>query len=123
VKDPVQYGKYYAPEDVAGILMNIAKKKKLAYLRISGNEPTMHRAHLIRVLASIETKYSFILETNGILIGNDPTYADELSRFTNLHVRVSLKGRARKNSQNSPARTLKDLHFNLGRWKIFDSTE
>ncbi|HVO66799.1 MAG TPA: radical SAM protein [Syntrophales bacterium] len=92
VQDPGQCGKYYAPEDVAGILMSIAKKKKLSYLRISGNEPTMHRSHLIRVLASIKTKYSFILETNGILIGNDPTYAEELSGFSNLHVRVSLKG-------------------------------
>ena len=92
VKDPGQHGKYYTPEDVAGNLMGIAKKKNLAYLRISRNEPTMHRTHLIRVLASINTKYSFILETNGILIGNDPAYAEELSVFANLHVRVSLKG-------------------------------
>lgn len=34
----------------------------------------------------------FILETNGILIGSDITYAEELSRFSSLYVRVSLKG-------------------------------
>lgn len=36
------------------------------------------------------TDYRFILETNGTLI--DATYAKELSRFKNLHVRVSIKG-------------------------------
>jgi uncharacterized Fe-S cluster-containing radical SAM superfamily protein len=40
--------------------------------------------------------YLFILETNGILIGNDRTYAEELSRFPNLYVRVSLKGTCEK---------------------------
>lgn len=34
----------------------------------------------------------FIIETNGILIGYDERYAEELSRFEFVHVRVSLKG-------------------------------
>jgi len=34
----------------------------------------------------------FILETNGILIGEDKSYAHELSEFPFVHVRVSLKG-------------------------------
>ena len=33
----------------------------------------------------------FILETNGILIGADKSYARNLARFNNLYVRVSLK--------------------------------
>lgn len=37
------------------------------------------------------THFMFILETNGILIDSDPSYARELSRFDNVHVRVSLK--------------------------------
>ena len=37
-----------------------------------------------------ESEYLFILETNGILIDRD--YAEALSRFHKLHVRVSLKG-------------------------------
>ena len=44
------------------------------------------------VLELIPENYLFILETNGILIGSDITYAEELSRFSNLYVRVSLKG-------------------------------
>lgn len=92
VRDPGRYGKYYSPEDTARVLMEIARKKRLGCLRISGNEATIHRAHLIRVLGSIDARYTFILETNGILIGNDHAYAEELSGFPNLFVRVSLKG-------------------------------
>jgi uncharacterized Fe-S cluster-containing radical SAM superfamily protein len=33
-----------------------------------------------------------MLKTNGILIGVNEAYAEDLSRFENLHVRVSLKG-------------------------------
>ena len=85
-------GKFYSPEEVAGKLIAIAKSKKLRQLRISGNEPTICKEHLIQVLKLIPEDYTFILETNGILIGNDMTYAEELSRFSNLYVRVSLKG-------------------------------
>ena len=34
----------------------------------------------------------FILETNGIEIGNNRDFARELSKFKNVHVRISLKG-------------------------------
>ena len=61
-------------------------------MRISGNEPTLHRSHLIQVLQLIPKEIHFILETNGILIGHDPSFAKDLSRFPNLYVRVSLKG-------------------------------
>jgi uncharacterized Fe-S cluster-containing radical SAM superfamily protein len=89
---PQECGNFYSPEQVASKLIAIAKKKKLQQLRISGNEPTICREHLIRVLELIPKEYLFILETNGILIGNDNAYAEELSRFPNLNVRVSLKG-------------------------------
>jgi uncharacterized Fe-S cluster-containing radical SAM superfamily protein len=61
-------------------------------VRISGNEPTLHRSHLLQVLQLIPKEIHFILETNGILIGHDPSYAKDLCRFSNLYVRVSLKG-------------------------------
>ena len=32
------------------------------------------------------------LETNGMTLGHDSSFAKELSRFKNLHVRVSIKG-------------------------------
>ncbi|MDI6729101.1 MAG: radical SAM protein [Thermodesulfovibrionales bacterium] len=92
VSKPAGHGKFYSPEDVARRLTRIAEKKHLHQMRISGNEPTICHEHLIRVLELIDGKYLFILETNGILIGKNEGYAKDLSRFKNLHVRVSLKG-------------------------------
>ena len=92
VTRPTEHGSLYTPEEVARRLINIAKKKRLNQVRISGNEPTICREHLLKVLSFIPDNYLFILETNGILIGSDRTYAEELSTFHNLFVRVSLKG-------------------------------
>jgi len=92
VTRPQEHGEFYSPDKVAKRLVSIALKKKLNQLRISGNEPTIYREHLIRVLELIPKEYLFILETNGIPIGSDQSYAEELSRFPNLYVRVSLKG-------------------------------
>jgi uncharacterized Fe-S cluster-containing radical SAM superfamily protein len=92
VTGPEQTGKWYSPDQVARTLVGIARRKRYRRLRISGNEPTIGREHLIDVLARIPKDFLFILETNGVLLGADPDYAEDLSRFPNLHVRVSLKG-------------------------------
>jgi len=92
VSRPNDFGKYYHPDEVATSLIRIAEKKHLRQVRISGNEPTIGWEHLMKVLDLIGGKYLFILETNGILIGEHEGYAKDLSRFKNLHVRVSLKG-------------------------------
>jgi uncharacterized Fe-S cluster-containing radical SAM superfamily protein len=89
---PGSFGKFYSPQQVADKLTNIAYKKGFRQVRISGNEPTIARDHLLQVLEQIPGDILFILETNGILIGNDSTYARDLSRFENLYVRVSMKG-------------------------------
>jgi uncharacterized Fe-S cluster-containing radical SAM superfamily protein len=88
---PGRYGKFYSPDQVAGKLTHIALKKGFHQLRISGNEPTIARDHLLKVLKLIPKNLLFILETNGILIGADESYARDLARFNNLYVRVSLK--------------------------------
>ena len=56
-----EIGTFYSPEDVARELVGIAKKKHLKQLRISGNEPTLCRTHLIGVLERIPKDYLFIL--------------------------------------------------------------
>jgi len=89
---PGETGQFYMAADVAARLLAISRKKKYKRLRISGGEPTLDRSHLEKVLELIPEGYEFILETNGILIGHDPAYAEMLSRFKNLYVRVSLKG-------------------------------
>ena len=89
---PEKIGRFYSPEEVVQNLLSIARKKGFQRIRISGNEPTLHRPHILKVLQLIPQEFNFILETNGILIGHDPSYAKDLSRFPNLYVRVSLKG-------------------------------
>jgi uncharacterized Fe-S cluster-containing radical SAM superfamily protein len=92
VVQPEKMGRFYSAEEVVRNLTSIARKKGFERIRISGNEPTLHRFHLLKVLKLISKEFHFILETNGILIGYDPSYAKDLSSFPNLSVRVSLKG-------------------------------
>jgi uncharacterized Fe-S cluster-containing radical SAM superfamily protein len=106
---PETHGEFYTPEQVAGRLLAIARRKRVPRLRISGGEPALCKQHLLAVLARIEpTGYGFILETNGIPIAVDEEYAADgsterspedsrrrlaevLARYTCAHVRVSLK--------------------------------
>jgi uncharacterized Fe-S cluster-containing radical SAM superfamily protein len=85
-------GIFYSPEEVADILNDISRKKGYNKVRISGGEPTIGKKHLISLLENIEKKNLFILETNGILLGNDQEYVEYLSKFSNLHIRICLKG-------------------------------
>ncbi|MDI6806474.1 MAG: radical SAM protein [Candidatus Aenigmarchaeota archaeon] len=86
-------GNFYSPEQVLEALKKCAEKFNYSQLRLTGNEPTIGRKHLLKLLELIDqTNYSFILETNGILIGHDKSYAKDLSKFDCLHVRVSIKG-------------------------------
>ena len=85
-------GEFYTAEHVANELQKIAIKKGFHQMRVSGGEPTIGRTHLIALLKNINQKFLFILETNGILLGVDKSYVNELSKFDNLHVRVCLKG-------------------------------
>ena len=89
---PDQYGTFYSPEEVTYRLMANARKKRISKLRISGGEPMLCREHLLSVLDRLEGKgFAFILETNGIPLGNDDSYAQELARYGDVYVRVSLK--------------------------------
>jgi uncharacterized Fe-S cluster-containing radical SAM superfamily protein len=90
---PESHGKFYTPRQVFQNLVFHARKKKVPRLRISGGEPTLCKDHLLGVLELVETTdYLFMLETNGILMGQDQDYAQKLDRFSrNLHVRISLK--------------------------------
>jgi uncharacterized Fe-S cluster-containing radical SAM superfamily protein len=93
--DKVKTGKigtFYAAEEVADKLVKIAESKGYSQIRISGGEPTIGKKHLFDVLKNIPEEFSFILETNGILLGYDEDYVKELSKFKNLYVRISLKG-------------------------------
>ncbi len=85
-------GEFYSSEEVALTLNILAKKKGYRQVRVSGGEPTIGKNHLITLLKNIDSRLLFILETNGVLLGLDNRYIDELSQFHNLHFRVCLKG-------------------------------
>jgi uncharacterized Fe-S cluster-containing radical SAM superfamily protein len=85
-------GEFYSPEEVVVALQAIAENKGYHQVRISGGEPTIGKQHLIEVLTRLKSKYTFILETNGILLGYEKSYVEDLSCFEHLHVRVCLKG-------------------------------
>ncbi len=86
-------GDFKSPKEVARILVKIARRRKYRYLRISGGEPTLCFEHLIQLISELrDYPYTFILETNGILLGAKKELADALAEFDNIHVRVSLKG-------------------------------
>ena len=100
---PEKYGEYYSGRQVYEKLVEIARRglrwreiyfKNIWKARISGCEPTIGRKHLLKLLDLIEDSSQFklfILETNGILIGYDKSYAKDLSKYSKIHVRVSIK--------------------------------
>jgi len=75
---------------VANKIITIAHKKNYSKVRITGNEPTLCKDHLLETIHLIPADLLFILEANGILIDDD--YAKSLAVFHHIHIRVSLKG-------------------------------
>ncbi|MGB9021862.1 MAG: radical SAM protein [Candidatus Bathyarchaeia archaeon] len=94
LEQPDIFGDFLAPQEAALKLLRVAQGRNLVQLRLSGGEPTLGRPHLLGVLSEVEkgNRFRFILETNGILLGADPSYCSDLAAFHGLHVRVSLKG-------------------------------
>mgnify|MGYP001024344213 FL=1 len=90
---PADVGRFYTPKKVVDDLVALARKRGLDLLRISGGEPTIGKPHLLQVLDALQDKgCRFILETNGIPVAYDESYAANLSKYSFVHVRVSLKG-------------------------------
>ncbi|MEM2481058.1 MAG: radical SAM protein [Candidatus Hadarchaeales archaeon] len=100
---PERYGQFYSPRQVAERLFQAAERgvggrwrgliPKVQKLRLSGCEPTLGKEHLLEVLRLVHrSKYLFILETNGMLLGTDRAYVRRLAEFKDkLYVRVSFK--------------------------------
>lgn len=93
VSKPAETGDFYSSGKVAEILVGMAEKRGVRWLRVSGGEPTIGKQHLLLLLERLQgCGLLFILETNGILIGYDSNYAEKLAQYPFVHVRVSLKG-------------------------------
>ena len=77
-----QAWRFYSPEQAFDRIDAIARKHGYSQLRVSGNEPTIGKQHLLKLLGLVEqTGYRFILETNGILLGHDPAYARDIGQI------------------------------------------
>jgi len=86
-------GWFESPRSAFNKITSIASRCGYKYLRLSGGEPTIGIDHLYALLDLVEeTKYIFILETNGLLIGRYQDIARKLASYSKLVVRVSFKG-------------------------------
>ena len=93
VKKPMVTGRFYTPKQVFDALSKAAYKKGYKLISASASEGTLGKKHLFELLDLVDqSDLIYVLETNGMTLGNDPEFCKELSRFKNLHVRVSIKG-------------------------------
>ena len=93
VRKPHTTGRFYAPQQVFNALEKNAKKHGHKLISASASEGTLGKQHLFELLELVDkSDFIYVLETNGMTLGHDPEFAKELSRFKNLHVRVSIKG-------------------------------
>ena len=93
VRRPKDTGKFYSPKEVFEALSKKARNNGCNLISASASEGTLGKKHLFELLDLVDkSDFIYVLETNGITIGADPEFSKELSRFKNLHVRVSIKG-------------------------------
>lgn len=96
-EDPVRFGRFFSPENVADKLLEIARRRSFNLFRVTGSEPILGEAsfeHLIKVIEIIlnaQPQSNFILETNGLMLGYKEELAQRL-RFSRLLVRIAVKG-------------------------------
>jgi uncharacterized Fe-S cluster-containing radical SAM superfamily protein len=94
---PEKHGKFYSPEAVSNRLLMIARKKRFEYVRITGCEPILGERsleHLVKVIERtlrMNNHLTFVLETNGLLLGYYPDFIQQLN-IPRLTIRVALKG-------------------------------
>ena len=90
---PQSTGQFYSPRQVFDALSKGADRYGHKLISASASEGTLGRQHLFELLDLVEeSKYVYILETNGMTLGNDKAFAEQLAPYKNLHVRVSIKG-------------------------------
>ena len=90
---PGRVGKFYTPQAVFDGLDRAARKYNTKIISASASEGTLGKQHLLELLELVDqSDYTYVLETNGMILGFNQQYVRDLKRFKNLHVRVSMKG-------------------------------
>jgi uncharacterized Fe-S cluster-containing radical SAM superfamily protein len=90
--NPSKSREFYSPSEVAGKLLGLAKRHDCDQFRISGAEPILGRAsaqHLAEVIKQVDG--AFIVETNGVALGADPSLIAILAPLPNIHIRLAIK--------------------------------
>ncbi|MDB3967114.1 radical SAM protein [Porticoccaceae bacterium] len=117
---PKQTGTFYTPQQVFDGLSRNARKHGHTSISASASEGTLGKEHLHELLELVdESEFVYILETNGMTLGDDRAFAESLAKYRNLHVRVSIKGchedefhrltGARKSAYELPFKALENL--------------
>jgi len=91
----INRGDYYTADEVSRKLVSLSESSGYRRARLSGGEPTIGFKHLIEVVGKvISSGLSFVLETNGVLLGLRREYSKQVGRFkgSGIEVRVSVKG-------------------------------
>ena len=90
---PKQTGKLYTPQQVFDGLAKNARKHGHTTISASASEGTIGKEHLFELLDLVEkSEFVYVLETNGMTLGQDKEYCEQLAKYKKLHVRVSIKG-------------------------------
>ena len=90
---PKKTGRFYSPQQVFDGLAKNARKYDHKLISASASEGTIGREHLFQLLDIVEqSEFVYILETNGMILGADLSFCEQLARYERLHVRVSIKG-------------------------------
>ena len=117
---PASTGRFYSPQEVFHGLVKNARRNGHRTISASASEGTLGRQHLFELLDLVEeSEFVYILETNGMTLGADPEFAQQLALYKNLHVRISFKGAneeeyhtltgAKRSSYALPLRALQHL--------------
>ena len=93
---PQSTGKFYTPQEVFNALSKSARKHGHKLISASASEGTLGREHLFELLRFVDqSEFVYILETNGMTLGNDASFAQQLAAFKNLHEIRRASGRER----------------------------
>ena len=93
-KNPARFGRFLSPSEVAERVNRLLKQHGTIHARITGGEPilgTKSLKHLTEMISEVDR--SFLIETNGVMLGYNPDLFDLLEDVKDRVVlRVSIKG-------------------------------
>lgn len=85
---------YFSPKEVVAKFKGMGKSHTCNKFRVSGSEPFLGEASTKHLATIINTMQSsrFIVESNGLMLGHDPSLIGHLVGLSNVQVRIAVKG-------------------------------